>query len=314
MPNVENILIYDKDASQNVIAFSEGGDQGCAVLAPDGRVTKSYQYMVYPKGNFRFTGDTTRGVGDMNVKELKVEGGTWTPGFIPEHPLESTPFDRQIMNREGVVTGIHETDIVKKGKKVKDALDQEWNSKVISLATGISNKTTPVKKWDESGATPGANLRAAGITHFENCGKRPKYLLIPWIVFQFMGDAARAEYGISKDISDLAVVERIVLQNLGIPASNLIIPGVGVYNSTTAKYEEEWGDNVLMWHSKPDPDDEELTFMKTFRPKDKPAYWQYAPYETDKKTGVIIQGVTEYDVKVVCESAGYLLYNVLLNR
>lgn len=313
MANVENFLAYDKDASQNVIAYSEGGDQGCLVVAPDARVAKSSQYLSYPKGNFRFTGDTTRGLGDMNVQSLKVAGGTWEPLFLIEHPLESEPFDRQIMNRDGVIAGIHETDLIQKGVKVKDALDQEWNSKVISLAAAIPNSTTPTTKWDQAGAAPGANLRVAGITFFQNCGKRPSHLMVPWIVMQFMADSARAEYGISKDIDDMMVIQRIVLRNLGIPANNLIVPGVGVYNATTAKYEEEWGDKVLMWYTKPNATKEDLTFMKTFRPKDKPAYWQYAPYETDKKTGIVMQGVTEYLVQVTCSSAGYILTDVLAN-
>ena len=311
MPNIEDFLLYDKDTSQLVIAYSDGADPNCAIVAPDARVPKSFQYITYPKGNFRFTGDTTRGVGDMNVQELKIGGGTWTQGFLVEHPLESDPFDRQILNRDGVVKGISETDLTEKGIEVKNSLDQEWASKVIALATAITNKTTPTKKWNESGATPGANLRAAGIQFFKNCGRKPTHLLIPWIVFQHMGGACRAEFGISKDISDRAVVERIVLQNLGIPASNLLIPDQGVYNSTSTEYEIEWGENVMLFYSKPSPTKKDVCFMKTFRPSDKPPYWQYAPYETSKKTGIQTQGVMEYFVKVTCEAAGYLLYNTL---
>lgn len=311
MPNVEDFLAYDKDTSQIVIAFSDGADLTCKFVAPDVRVTKAFKYMQYPKGNFRFTGDTTRGVGDMNVQELKIPGGTWVDGFLVEHPLESDPFDRQIMNRDGVVMGIVETDLREKGVEVKNSLDQEWASKVIALAKAISYSTTPATKWDAGGATPGANLRAAGIQFFKNCGKKPTHLLIPWDVSQYMGDACRIEYGITKDVSDMAVIERIVLKNLGIPATNLLIPSQGVYNAATTEYVLEWGDNVLLFYSKPSPTKKDVTFMKTFRPKDKPPFWQYAPYETSKKTGIVIQGVQEYLPKIVTESAGYLLTDVL---
>lgn len=309
--NIEAQLIPDLDTTNLVVAYTDGIDPFARVIAPNIMKAKSFKYWTYPKGNFRFTEKTDRAIGDPNVKQLKIPGGSEVEGFLVEHPLESEPIDRQTQGRESIIANVHENDVKERGVEVKNSLDQELTSKIITLATAISNSTTPLNKWNAGGATPGKDLRTAAIEVFKQCGRWPSHLLIPRIVFANMGDAARSEYGVSKDISDAAIVQRIILENLRIPIANMLIPGVGVYSSTTTEYEEEWGDKVMLFYTKPQPVRKDVIFMATFQPKDKPEYFQYAPYLTPQKTGVVVQGVREYLVKVVCEAAGYMLTDVL---
>jgi hypothetical protein len=311
MAKVEDRLRYDKDTTRLVLAYTEGIDPNVQVMCPDIEVPTSGQYMSYPKGNFKFSGDTTRGIGDTTVKELKIAGGTWLPYFLIEHPLFAS-LDR-LEGRSGMVQNIVETSLVKKGNRVKEALDQEWSGKVITLAQTInaSYKTTPSTKWNAaSGQAPIADIRAACIAVAQNCGRWPNNMLITASSLVYLADYARSHFNINTINTDQQIIEKLVMPHLNI--KNLLISDARSYGGTT--YDEVWGAKGACWvfYSKKSPVIEDVTFMANLVPDDVPAYRQLPPYQDLHQTSKgMIQGIREYDPRFICESAGYWLYDVL---
>jgi hypothetical protein len=309
---IEDLLIPDYDTSNLVIAYPDGADPIVKIIAPEMPASKRFEYLSFAKGNFRFVEKTDRAIGDMNVKYLKIEGGVWTEAFLVEHPL-AVPLDRQLQGREGVIKDIAQSDTVEAGRDIFSALSQEHCTKVIgeviALGSVSGHYVVPTTKWDATGAEPGKDIAAAGKAFFANCGLKPTHIVFPWTVVTAMSDFLRAEYNINQNITDMAVLERVCTDKLGIPAGNILIAAKGVYNGTT--YAEEWGDNVLLCYTKAQPTKRDLTFMKTFRAKDRPSYLQYAPYVANQQTGVEVQGQMEYLIKTVCQDAGYLIKDVL---
>lgn len=309
MSKIEDRLRYDKDATRLLIGFKDYADPIIDIFAPQIPVPKSGQFAQYPQGNFKFVGDTTRGVGDPNVKQLIIPGATWTPYFLEEHPLFDS-VDRQVKERSGIVQNLIETSIVKKGRQIKNALDQERCKKVVDAVLASTYSTTITTKWDDTGGDPVADLKAAKKAHYANCGMDANYLMIPSLVFMAMGDVVRTKYGVTSNEAVRATIETILLGQLGIPATNLLISGAPLFGTTT--YSQWWGDNVVLFYAQKAPIDQDATYMATLTPDDVPYYRQLPVYTDTHQTGEFVQGIMEYKVMFIVEKCGYVLKDCLL--
>lgn len=314
MANVEDRLRYDKDTSRLLIDYKEGVDETLFVVSPRIPVPQTFRYAKYTKGNNVFAEDTTRATGNPNVKRLVIDGATWFDKELEEHSLEDF-LDRRYKGRSGVVQGLFETDMLKKGRRIKNMLDVEQTKKIIAKVQSInaSYKTTPTTKWNDTGGDPVAELIAAKEAMFANCGKYPSHIVIPQLVLSTIANIVRAKYTITSFTKNSAIVEQILLDDLGIPATNLLIPSAGNYNGTTAVYEQLWGDSVLMFFTMPLPVEDDIVFMGTFIADDVPEYRQLPVFEEpNHKTGDVVQGIKEYFIDFIAEDAGYWIYTCLL--
>jgi hypothetical protein len=222
--------------------------------------------------------------------------------------------DRQDLNRSGAVNELVENNIIKKGKKIKEALDQELCRNIIArvadpAAFASGRKATPTNKWNAANGDPVADLKAAASAFFANCGQMPTHIFIPSLVLMHMGERVRAKYSVQTDTSERKIIESILLTSIGIPAENLVVPAAGAFGTTT--FSQMWSDNVLLAYIKPEPIEEDLTFAVTFVPEDVPDYRQLPPYDAPHQTGIVIQGIREYKVEVIFPDAGYLIFDVL---
>ena len=259
---IEDRLRYDKDTTRLLLAYTEGVDPACLVISPYIRVPKTFKYIQYGKGNFLFTDSTIRGIGDRNVKELKIDGGTWTEAFLEEHSLK-TMIDRQVHKRSGVVQGLVENDLVKKGKKLKEALMQEMCRSIITKVNAITNNTTIVTKWDDTGGDPVADIKAGIKAFFAQNGHMPTHISIPSLVLLTIGQIIKTVYNVTSADSVRAIIDKILLEDLGIPAGNLLVPGAGTYDTASTNYLQLWSDNVLLFYTRPAPIEEDNIFMAT---------------------------------------------------
>lgn len=308
---LENRMRYDKDATNLVLAYREGLAEEALAIAPLVKRPNTGEYPSYGKGEWQYLNFAPRAIGDPNVPQITFPAVSWNPYNIPEIPRRKF-VDRKEAGRSGMVEGLPETNLQSTAERVKYALQQALSYKIIATAlAGVGGTTSPTTKWDDTGADPTKDLRAA-LDDFEaQCGLPPNGIVIPSKVLRYCGTGVRAAYGVTTQAPNVTLIKEMLMADLGIPTNRIFISTAHLYGGSD--FANMYSDAVLLFYSAPNPNmiDWEPSFMASIIPDDVEWFRVLPPYSYGDP-GYWVECIMEIQPTVLLSYAGYSLTATLL--
>jgi hypothetical protein len=314
-----------KDVDPLLTNFSTGWEAKDLVgerVAPLTNVSNlNGRYMVYDRSDWLIYLDTRA----MGTVANEIQGGKWATDTysVYEHSLQVPVFDeeREQLGAEGAFPVDFTLDEAATEKATRSILlGHEYAVATLARATGsyasASYYTTlsGTSQWSDYGAVsdPIDDIEVALRQIYVGTGRSANTMVIPWIVWSYVKNHPKI---VARFVNFNLTNEEAFKQLTGFTGT--IIIAESQYNSAqhedlTENIVDFWGKDVWLGIVDTVPGQRTKTFMKSFvypyqgtsiRPVDR---WREEPRKAD-----VIRVSQRYDLKVVSNTAGYLIKDVV---
>ncbi len=263
---------------------------------------ESDKFKVYKKEGY-FSGAPKRADG-APAEEASLSY-SWDTYSCEERALKDIVTDRAVANADNVfnlkadVTKFL-TSRIKLGMEI-DAMEVATNRNIVT------NNGTPSTKWsDTANSDPEKDIRNAIDTIAKAIGRAPNVIYMSKAVESYLVRNAKI-----KEL--IKYTDRNLLTRGGLPATLWdlqVVVSPAIYNTAKeglpVSMDYVWGDNVIIAYVNPA---DTITFGRCFIHNKR--NFLVTQWREEEREGEWIRCVCNYDMKVICADAAYLLYDVL---